>query len=171
MRWFSSTMLLSLTAMLVGGGLSFERYDLFPMLDGVPLKALLALFGIAYLMLVVVTVVFPDLPGRAVLRRIENLGGSLIAIALAVLGIVAIRLLPWAITYKSAVGALFLSLMFGFFIASRAYLRGALVVGDHIVKHGSHANREATLKRLMRRYRPFVLAGICALATATFILA
>lgn len=162
--------LVCLTLILVAGGLSFQRYDLFPLLEGLPLKGLLAAFGLAYLMLVMVTLLIPDLPGRALLRRVENLGATLIAITLALMGMVAIRLLPWEFTYGTAVGALCLSMLFAFFVASRVYLRGALVVAGHIVSHGSHPNREATLKRLMRRYRPFVFASIIGLAIGMLLL-
>ncbi|MEM7764304.1 MAG: hypothetical protein AAF290_09505 [Pseudomonadota bacterium] len=166
MRVTNSVLLVCLTLMLLAGGLSFGDYDRFPFMRSIPLKPLLAIFGLGYLVLVVITLLFRELPGRRLLRRAENVGAILIAMALAALGVIAVRQISWQLVHNYAVGALLLALMFGFFLAGRGYLRGALVVAEHIVGHGTHPTREATLKRLMRRFRPFVAGSLCAVLLA-----
>ncbi|MEN7342275.1 MAG: hypothetical protein AAAFM81_05000 [Pseudomonadota bacterium] len=166
LRLTNSVMLVCLTLMLVSGGLVFTHYDWFPWINPLALKLGLVCFGLAYLVLVSLTLTFRDLPGRKQLRRAENYGAMLIAIVLMLIAVVAIRRVPEEALTPAALGALTLSIMFGFFVASRAYLRGALIVGEHIVGHGSHPTREATLKRLLRRFRPFVVANSCLLITS-----
>ena len=65
-------------------------------------------------------------------------------------------------TRFAAAGAL--SLCIAFTMAARAYLRGAAVLVTRIGVHGSHPGTEATLKRLLRRCRPFIAAAAGALA-------
>ena len=83
----------------------------------------------------VTTRAFPDLPGRALLRQLENAGFWLLVPALS--GV--------------------------FVIGARNDAGGAVMLVSRIESQGTHPGTEATLKRLLRLCRPFVVAAAAAL--------
>lgn len=119
-----------------------------------------------YMALVVTTVVFPELPGRAQFRKFENLLTLLATAGLAVVAIYGLRVgelgLPPSVF--AAMAAVALSL--GMFLLARPYLRGALSMMQRIQAQGSSPGTEATLKRLLRRYRPLIISAVAALLSA-----
>lgn len=124
---------------------------------------------LVFMLLAIATVAFPDLPGRQVLRRIENGGFWLLVPALTVVFVVGARSgLPGGPAYGAA-GAL--ALVIAFTMAARPFLRGASLLANRIVVQGSHPDTEATLKRVLRRSRPFVVAAAAALVVLGVLLA
>lgn len=124
---------------------------------------------LVFMLLAVTTVAFPDLPGRPALRRIENGCFWLLVPALTVVFVVGARSeLPGGAAYGAA-GAL--ALVIAFTMAARPFLRGASLLSNRIVAHGSHPDTEATLKRVLRRSRPFVVAAAAALVVTGVLLA
>ena len=166
-RLANSIMLLCQAALLLFGVLLYAR--------GGPLGAwvsdtgqiLIAAVVIAYMLMIVVTLSLPDLPGRAHLRQLENIVAVVFALGLGAISVMGLRYgVGDGLPFGSA-GAL--ALMFGFFVLARPYLRGGLVVLARIGEQGT-PGREATLKRLLRRYRPFVIANALALLVGAFLL-
>lgn len=166
-RLANSVMLLCKATLLLIGVLVFAR--------GGPLNArvsdtgqiLIAAAVVAYMLLIVVTLWLPELPGRVHLRQAENVCAVMFSLALGLLSVMGIRFgLDSGLPFGSA-GAL--SLMFGFFVLARPYLRGGCVVLLRIGEQGT-PGREATLKRLLRRYRPFVIANGVALLVGALLL-
>ncbi|MEO1594486.1 MAG: hypothetical protein AAFS02_04490 [Pseudomonadota bacterium] len=111
--------------------------------------------------LAVTTLSFPDLPGRAQLRQLENFGFWLLVPALSAVFVIGARSDVGGAVIYGAAGAL--ALVFGFTMAARPFLRGAVVLVSRIETQGTHPGTEATLKRLLRLCRPFVVAGAAAL--------
>ena len=124
---------------------------------------------IVFMLLAVTTMAFPDLPGRPFLRRVENGGFWLLVPALTLVFVIGARSeLPGGAAYGAA-GAL--ALVIAFTMAARPFLRGASLLSTRIVTHGSHPDTEATLKRALRRSRPFVVAAAAALVVMGVLLA
>lgn len=122
---------------------------------------------VTYMLMIVVTLSLPDLPGRAQLRRAENICAVVFALALGVFSVLGIRYnADLAVPFGSA-GAL--ALMFSFFVLARPYLRGSVIVLTRICQQGK-PDREATLKRLLRRFRPFLFASSLALLIGALLL-
>lgn len=131
--------------------------------------ALVVALIIAFVLLAIITAAFPDLPGRPILRRIENAGFWLLVPALTIVFIVGARSgLPGGATYGAA-GAL--ALVIAFTLAARPFLRGSGILIARIAAQGSHPDTEATLKRTVRRSRPFVVAAAAALVVLGVLLA
>lgn len=109
----------------------------------------------------ITTRAFPDLPGRALLRQLENAGFWLLVPALSGVFVIGARNDAGGAVIYGAAGAL--ALVIGFTMAARPFLRGAIVLVSRIESQGTHPGTEATLKRLLRLCRPFVVAAAAAL--------
>lgn len=109
----------------------------------------------------IATLLFPELPGRNQLRRLENVSFWLLVPALTAVFVIGARSDPSGSAAYGAAGAL--ALVIAFTMAARPFLRGAVVLVARIGAHGTHPGREATLKRLLRRCQPFLAAAAAAL--------
>lgn len=116
--------------------------------------------------LAIATARYRVLPGRRWLRLVENGGILLICIGLASYAVVGIRTADNpAMVWRYASGAA-LALALGFFLLSRAPARAALVLARQLASHGSQPRFEGTLKRLLRRHRPILVASAVAVLMA-----
>lgn len=124
---------------------------------------------IVFMLIAVITAAFPDLPGRAALRRIENACFWLLVPALTIAFVVGVRTELSGGAAYSAAGAL--ALVIAFTLAARPFLRGGSILVARIAAQGSHPDTEATLKRAVRRSRPFVVAAAAALVVLGVLIA
>lgn len=167
-QWLHRGSVVFLSAGLLLLVLIEDRYQQLPLADELPVRWILAILIVLFLLLVSLIAVLPDFPGRARLGRLETATGAMLVLIVALVEILTIRGGSWPMADSGATVVLALALMLGFMIIARLYLGGAVIVAEHILSHGSHPSREATLKRLLRRYRPLLIASAAALGVALF---
>ncbi|MEL7311969.1 MAG: hypothetical protein AAFN07_10690 [Pseudomonadota bacterium] len=113
--------------------------------------------------LAIATTRYRVMPGRRWLRLVENGGVFFMCAALAIYAVVGIRTAESSeIVWRFASGAA-LALALGFFLLSRAPARAALLLARQLATHGSQPRFEGTLKRLLRRHRPILIASAVAI--------
>ncbi|MEL6869500.1 MAG: hypothetical protein AAFO81_06845 [Pseudomonadota bacterium] len=143
-----------------------------PVVQQWPLTLHIALFAsiLGYIVLALVRWLLPDLPVSHALKRLA--GVYLIAVIavwlmISTVGVWRINAIA-SLWYFVAIGLLAMSLMLSGF--SRPYFRGAITVAQHICKHGSHARREATLKRLLAKWYPLLAVSAAVMVTTALLL-
>ncbi|MEM9173458.1 MAG: hypothetical protein AAGA84_12220 [Pseudomonadota bacterium] len=154
---------LLIVAILLLGPVKVAKLDL-------GLSITLLVFTGINVFLVFVTWRMPILPGRSALRLTENILIVFWGIGLAVMALIWMLSASGVLLYRWYLALLGLGVSFLLFAAARPYLRGAIMVARHVQRHGSHARREATMKRLLRRWRPLLVINGVTLMTSGVLL-
>ncbi|MEO0575632.1 MAG: hypothetical protein AAF004_09220 [Pseudomonadota bacterium] len=143
-----------------------------PVITNVPLATKISVLGVlvAYALLILITWLMPDLPGRGMLRRIENVAVAVMTVALLLFAAYGVFVVDQPASLPGFIALAVVAITFMLFVLSRRSVRGAITVVQHLDMHGSHPRREATLKRLLGRWYQLLGCSAAVWVTAALVL-